>query len=57
MWVTDKAADGSATLTAVAEFKPRKDENLRRRYLVGRFGGVPDNTEYQRVGAFAGRSR
>lgn len=50
MWVTDKGADGAATLTAVADFKPRKDENLRRRYLVGRFGGVPDNSEYRPEG-------
>lgn len=55
MWVTDKGIDGASRLTAVEAFqpRPRKDDNLRRRYLVGRFGGIPDNAEYGHVGDLA----
>lgn len=51
MWVTEKDRDGAATLTQVASYKPRKDENLRRRYLVGRFGGIPEATPFTRAGS------
>lgn len=54
MWVTQKGPDGVASLTPVADFKPRRDENLRRRYLVGRFGGIPANSDYTHVGSAAG---
>lgn len=41
VWVTDKDASGSTTLTAFSEYKPRPNENLRRGYMSGRFGGLP----------------
>ena len=42
VWVTEKNLDGSSSLTAISEYRtPRKDENLMRGYLSGRYGGVP----------------
>lgn len=45
VWLTDKAADGSTRLTALAEYggdKVRRSLNLEKAYLQGRFGAVPD---------------
>ena len=39
-WLTEKL-NGSTTLLSIAEFKTRNTEALDRRYLEGRFGGVP----------------
>lgn len=41
IWLTEKAATGAARIYSVAEFGPRKDEALERRYLQGRFGALP----------------
>ncbi|MFC5183155.1 AAA family ATPase [Actinomadura harenae] len=41
VWFTEKDEDGATTLYALAEFKPRKDENVERGYLQGRYGAVP----------------
>ena len=41
VWVTEKDETGSTSLTAFSEYKPRRDENLRRGYLSGRYGGLP----------------
>ncbi|WP_051468556.1 AAA family ATPase [Actinomadura oligospora] len=41
VWFTEKGEDGATTLYALAEFKPRKDENVERGYLQGRYGAVP----------------
>ena len=38
----DKNFDsGVASLYSLADFSPRKEENIRRAYLIGRFGAVP----------------
>ncbi|MCL2091697.1 MAG: AAA family ATPase [Micrococcales bacterium] len=42
IWFATKDQKGRSTLVALAEFKPRTRENLARRYLSGRFGGIPD---------------
>lgn len=45
VWLTEKADDGSTSLTALADFggdKVRRSLNLERAYLQGRFGGVPE---------------
>lgn len=43
MWITEKDKDGETSLTVLSEFKGiRKDSDIRRSYLQGRFGGVPD---------------
>ena len=42
MWVTDKAPDGSATLTDFSAFEGlRKGTKIRDVYLDGRLGGIP----------------
>ena len=41
IWLTEKKADGATTLYSMAEFRPKRDEALGRRYLQGRYGGVP----------------
>lgn len=41
LWLTEKLNDGSTTLYSIAEFKTRVNEALERRYLEGRFGGIP----------------
>ena len=51
IWLTEKSADGATTLCSMAEFQPKRDEALGRRYLQGRYGGVPvlDLAEFQRA--------
>ena len=41
IWLTEKNADGATTLYSMAEFQPKAEEALGRRYLQGRYGGVP----------------
>ena len=41
LWLTEKLNNGSTTLYSIAEFKTRVNEALERRYLDGRFGGIP----------------
>lgn len=49
VWLTDKGADGSTTLTPLSDFRGdrvRRSTNLERGYLEGRFGGVPVVDQY-----------
>lgn len=41
IWLTEKKADGATTLYSMAEFRPKRDEALAKRYLQGRYGGIP----------------
>ena len=42
MWLVDKH-DGSSELYSIAEFdNVRFDKDIRKSYLFGRFGGVPN---------------
>ena len=41
IWLVDRAQDGASELFSLMDFDARKDENIRRAYLVGRFGGIP----------------
>ena len=41
IWFTEKNAEGATTLYSMADFSPKGDEALGRRYLQGRYGGVP----------------
>ncbi len=51
IWLADKAPDGATSLRALAEFAPRKEEDLAGRYLGGRYGGVPliDHHEFSGI--------
>lgn len=41
IWFTEKDASGSTHLYPLTDFKSRKDDNLRRGYLQGRYGAIP----------------
>jgi uncharacterized protein len=41
VWFTEKTPAGATILYPLSEFKPRKNEAIERRYLEGRYGGVP----------------
>jgi hypothetical protein len=41
IWFTEKR-DGATELFPLSAFKPRKGENVERRYRLGHFGAVPD---------------
>ncbi|WP_344922279.1 ATP-binding protein [Streptosporangium oxazolinicum] len=41
VWITAKKHSGETELYPLTEAKPRKEENLERGYLRGRYGGVP----------------
>lgn len=49
IWFTEKNAAGATALYSLAEFQPKRDEALGRRYLQGRYGAVPvlDPAEFQ----------
>ncbi|MBR5998700.1 MAG: ATP-binding protein [Deltaproteobacteria bacterium] len=42
MWITERDMDGSSTLLSFNDYKDIRDnEDIRKSYLQGRFGGVP----------------
>ena len=42
IWFLDKDEHGRSTLAALSDFKGvRHDKDIRKSYLLGRFGGVP----------------
>ena len=41
IWFAEKNKEGSTKLYSLAEFKVRKDLEIRKHYLQGRFGAVP----------------
>ena len=51
IWFTEKDAHGKTTLYPLADFRPKGDEAIRRRYLQGRYGGIPllDPAEFRQI--------
>ncbi len=41
IWFTEKNKDGVSKLYSLEEFQPRFDKDIRKGYLIGRFGGIP----------------
>ncbi|MDP5169692.1 MAG: ATP-binding protein [Bacteroidia bacterium] len=41
IWFVEKTQEGSSTLFSLEEFKPRKDKEIRKGYLQGRYGAIP----------------
>jgi AAA15 family ATPase/GTPase len=41
IWFTEKDPTGASKLYSLSDFRPRKNENLKRGYLQGRYGAVP----------------
>lgn len=51
IWFAEKREDGSTDLYSLSDFQPRYDKDIRRDYLVGRYGGIPfiGNPQYLRL--------
>ena len=41
VWLTEKDDEGATRLYPLTDFRPRKEENLERGYLQGRYGAIP----------------
>jgi uncharacterized protein len=41
VWLTEKDENGATVLYPLSDFKPRKDENVERGYVQGRYGAIP----------------
>ena len=41
IWLSEKDSSGATSIRSLADYKSRKDESVRRRYLRGRYGGIP----------------
>lgn len=41
VWMTEKDPNGATVLYPLTDFKPRKDENIERGYIQGRYGAIP----------------
>jgi len=41
IWFTEKNTESSTVLYPLSDFKPRRQENLERGYLQGRYGAIP----------------
>lgn len=41
IWFAEKRENGSTDLYSLSDFQPRYDKDIRRDYLVGRYGGIP----------------
>ncbi len=41
VWFTEKNKSGISRIYSLEEFQPRFDKDIRKGYLVGRFGGIP----------------
>ena len=51
VWITEKQSDGATTLYPLSDFRPRHDEAIARRYMQGRYGGVPTTNPAEYVRA------
>ena len=41
VWLTEKNEEGATRIYPLTDYKPRKEENLERGYLQGRYGAAP----------------
>ena len=42
IWFTEKNSDGESNVYSLEEYKPRFDNDVRKAYLMGRFGATPN---------------
>jgi hypothetical protein len=54
IWFTEKGRDQGSELVSLASFSARKDEAFEKRYLDGRYGGVPILSDHLLVGSDCG---
>jgi len=48
IWFIEKNKNGEANLYSLAEFKPRFDKEIRKNYLLGRFGAIPSVSYFKK---------
>ena len=48
IWFIEKNKNGEASLYSLEEFKPRFDKEIRKNYLLGRFGAIPNVSEFEK---------
>lgn len=46
IWLTEKSREGATSLFPLTDYQPRKEENLEKGYLMGRYGGIPVTTDF-----------
>ncbi|MFI9009662.1 ATP/GTP-binding protein [Actinosynnema sp. NPDC053489] len=61
VWFVEKDREGASRLYPLSDFKPRREDNLERRYLAGQYGAVPHVYEEHfktavRDGVFSGQA-
>lgn len=49
IWFVEKKEDGSTDLYSLNDFQPRYDKDVRRDYLIGRYGAIPFIGNIQRL--------
>lgn len=50
VWLTEKSHDQTVQLTPLFSYRPRKNESLRRGYLGGRYGAIPNVADSKDIG-------
>lgn len=48
IWFVEKNKLGEASLYSLEEFKPGFDREIRKNYLIGRFGAIPDISNFDK---------
>lgn len=48
VWFVEKDRTGASSLYSLADFSPRKGDNILRRYLMGHYGAVPKVGNHER---------
>lgn len=41
IWLAEKSDDGASRIFSLADYRARRDESIGRRYMRGRYGGIP----------------
>jgi len=49
IWFVEKNKFGETSLYSLEEFKPRFDKEIRKNYLLGRFGAVPNINSFEKA--------
>lgn len=57
IWICEKSTDGSSELIRLTEYSGiRNDKDIRKSYLQGRFGGVPEINNRRLVDCLVGQA-
>lgn len=56
VWFVEKNQKQATELFSLADFKPRQDDNIQRRYLTGAYGAIPQPAELRFGDTVRGRS-